>query len=76
MRGLLRRLRTAWAAGATEPPRLGRWCHPTSEVYSRSCDQMAKMHHGTSDNCLGHPTPRTPSPPSRDPVSVWALESF
>lgn len=34
--------------------KLGRWCHPTSEYYKNSCDQLYKMALANSDSCSAH----------------------
>lgn len=51
------------------PPMLGRWCLPTSHVYSGSCDQAAKGRLADSDNSVWDSAPleATPTKP-RDPV--------
>lgn len=32
-------------------PPLGRWSHPTSEAYARTCDQTLKAMHATTTGC-------------------------
>ena len=31
--------------------KLGRWCHPSSEVYKNKCNQIYKMCLANSDSC-------------------------
>ena len=60
--------------GPRPVPMLGRWCHPSSEAYARTCDRDRKAWLAALDN--GYETlraPRAPAP-SRDPVSVLACE--
>jgi hypothetical protein len=65
--------------GPRPVPMLGRWCHPSSEAYARTCDRDRKAWLAALDN--GYETLRAPrarsarvAAPSRDPVSVLACE--
>ena len=59
------------------PPMLGRWCHPTSNVYAHSCNQNVKADLANADNSAGlslNTQAVTKNEIKKDPVSVFIYE--
>ena len=62
-------------------PKLGRWCHPSSQKYENKCDQMLKMSLANMDSCMGFTKVSVKSDKKtkeyeKDPISILLIDGY